>query len=1689
MLKYEVLPVIRDERPQNPCQPSPCGPNSECRVSGDSPSCSCLPEFVGAPPNCRPECISNSECPTNQACINQKCVDPCPGLCGQNAICRVFSHSAMCLCDGGFTGDPFSQCSPIRDSPPEVLQPCNPSPCGVNAKCEERGGAGSCQCLPDYFGNPYDGCRPECVLNSDCPSNQACVNQKCRDPCPGTCGQNAECQVVNHLATCNCLVGYTGDPYSICRITVNEPRKIDFLLHKNTVTIDGLLLAERVYVNPCQPSPCGPNSQCREVNEQGVCSCLPEFIGSPPACRPECTSSSECAADKACVNRKCVDPCPNVCGQQAECRVRNHNPICTCLSGFTGDPFTRCYRQPRKKPVTNRIGPFDTIKLKLISAPPPVVEREPLDPCVPSPCGANSQCREIHGTPSCSCLPQYLGTPPNCRPECSINAECPSHQACINQKCRDPCPGSCGLNTQCSVINHTPICSCLAGYIGDPFSVCNPEPIPEKSKMHYPPRLKFKNHNIHFNKSVRDPLPPEDPCNPSPCGSNTQCNNGVCSCLPEYHGDPYTGCRPECVLHTDCDRSRACVRHKCVDPCPGTCGTNAICEVLNHIPNCRCLEGMQGNAFIQCSPVPSKKILTEVPIPSYHKLTNLTELDVVQNPCQPSPCGPNSQCRVVNQQAICSCITSFIGSPPFCRPECTTNSECPLNLACRNQKCSDPCPGVCGRGAQCHVTNHSPFCRCLERYTGNPFVSCQQIIEPPVPPPRQTCLPSPCGPYSQCREVNESPSCTCLPEYIGAPPNCRPECVTSSECPTNQACIQQKCRDPCPGLCGQSAECRVLSHTPSCVCPEGMEGDPFTLCKEKRIQELDQLDPCSPSPCGINARCTSRQDAGSCQCLPDYFGNPYEGCRPECVLNSDCPSNKACQQQKCQDPCPGTCGQNALCNVLNHIPSCSCISGYSGDPYRSCVPERKTNFQIKTNFVIFHGLPTLIAVKEYVNPCQPSPCGPNSQCREVNEQAICSCLPEYVGAPPVCRPECTISSECPADKACVNQKCVDPCPNTCGDQAICRVVNHSPICSCRAGYTGDAFFRCFPKPRKSCHSQMVGSSPNCFHISKAVPPTPVQKTPVDPCVPTPCGPYSQCRSQGDAPACSCLVGYIGAPPNCRPECRINAECPSSQACINEKCRDPCPGSCGYGAICNVINHTPSCTCPPGYSGDPFSQCQPVPPPPPTRKTQYEPKSVTWTQTIPPSSAVKLDDPCNPSPCGPNAQCNNGVCTCIPEYHGDPYSGCRPECITSADCSRELACSRNKCFDPCPGTCAPNAICTVLNHVPMCTCPEGYNGNAFVQCKPTPRKYFPSRPCSKPNDTQLNDFLPAPALVQPCQPSPCGPNSQCREVNQQAVCSCVPGYIGTPPLCRPECTSNSECLSHLACVNQKCNDPCPGSCGRNAQCSVVNHNPFCTCLPRFTGNPFVGCQQIIEPPRQDIVPQDPCRPSPCGPNSECRAVGETPTCTCLGDFVGSPPYCKPECVANSECPSNLACINQKCRDPCPGLCGSSATCRVVSHTAMCICDAGLTGDPFTQCQPIVQDVEIINPCQPSPCGANAECIQRNGAGACQCLTDYFGNPYEGCRPECVLNSDCPSNRACQQQKCRDPCPGSCGQNAECNVVNHTPMCNCFAGFIGDPYRYCSQPPERKRVPIIHVVVLMAVVVDVVTNSKHCFVLYS
>jgi len=99
---------------------------------------------------------------------------------------------------------------------------------------------------------------------------------------------------------------------------------------------------------------------------------------------------------------------------------------------------------------------------------------------------------------------------------------------------------------------------------------------------------------------------------------------------------------------------------------------------------------------------------------------------------------------------------------------------------------------------------------------------------------------------------------------------------------------------------------------------------------------------------------------------------------------------------------------------------------------------------------------------------------------------------------------------------------------------------------------------------------------------------------------------------------------------------------------------------------------------------------------------------------------------------------------------------------------------------------------------------------------------------------------APIETNPCQPSPCGPNSQCREVNGYSMCSCLIGYYGTPPTCHPECSIDSDCSQNRACSNQKCRDPCPGACGENAQCHTISHRPHCICPPGFTGNAFSRC---------------------------------------------------------------------------------------------------------------------------------------------------------------------------------------------------------------------------------------------------------
>lgn len=184
------------------------------------------------------------------------------------------------------------------------------------------------------------------MQNSDCPFDRACANNKCVDPCVGICGQNAECAVINHISTCSCVKDYEGDPFTLCKRVQRESSFLCLFpertlpLKKKSLTSSPYLIAR---IKPCEPSPCGPNSVCREFGEQASCSCLSGYFGIPPSCRPECLVSTDCEQNKACVNKRCRNPCENTCAQNALCVVRNHNPICRCPVQHSGDPFINCF--------------------------------------------------------------------------------------------------------------------------------------------------------------------------------------------------------------------------------------------------------------------------------------------------------------------------------------------------------------------------------------------------------------------------------------------------------------------------------------------------------------------------------------------------------------------------------------------------------------------------------------------------------------------------------------------------------------------------------------------------------------------------------------------------------------------------------------------------------------------------------------------------------------------------------------------------------------------------------------------------------------------------------------------------------------------------------------------------------------------------------------------------------------------------------------------------------------------------------------------------------------------------------------------------------------------------------------------------------------------------------------------------
>lgn len=429
--------------------------------------------------------------------------------------------------------------------------------------------------------------------------------------------------------------------------------------------------------------------------------------------------------------------------------------------------------------------------------------------------------------------------------------------------------------------------------------------------------------------------------------------------------------------------------------------------------------------------------------------------------------------------------------------------------------------------------------------------------------------------------------------------------------------------------------------------------------------------------------------------------------------------------------------------------------------------------------------------------------------------------------------------------------------------------------------------------------------------------------------------------------CICSPGFTG----------------SSNGCIDI---DECAGNpCPSGAVCKNQPGSFSCQCPGGTAGDPYIE-----------------------------GCVKTGAPqgcSDENPCPTGEQCviedftGESLCICVTGYVRDKQTGL---CRDNNECT-EL---RDK------PACGINAICKNLPGSYDCQCPQGFNGNPFLECLEC---NSPDCRCQPPY--KLTDGN---CVLASCEADgSCPSGAECITITGGvSYCACPKGFRAQP---------DGSCVDINECAEQA------QICGFGAECFNQPGTYECACPNGYSGDPYNG---LCSPAQKKCLSD-----KECPENERCVQPGE---CAC------PPPYfIDPQ-------DKNI------CKSPCERFaCGLNAKC-IPNDPPKCVCETGFKGDPFQGCVD-------IDECQSAPCAYGAHCINLIGDHKCVCPKGMTGDPYKGeCvlespgspKTECQLDSDCSSTLSCQDGSCINPCSTTiCSANKYCETENHVPSCKCNVGY--------------------------------------------
>ncbi|ODN00058.1 Sushi, nidogen and EGF-like domain-containing protein 1 [Orchesella cincta] len=943
-----------------------------------------------------------------------------------------------------------------------------------------------------------------------------------------------------------------------------------------------------------------------------------------------------------------------------------------------------------------------------------------------------------------------------------------------------------------------------------------------------------------------------------------------------------------------------------------------------------------------------------------------------KNLCDPSPCGKAAECSVSDGRAVCYCFRGLNGNPyDECAPgRCRSTKDCPRGKFCRQGECtSDP------------------------------------------------CNPSPCGNGGECSIVRGHSKCSCQRGYTGLPPNCVKSCNENYDCSDDEACIKNICQSPCPGPCGQNAECRVLSDGPKrtaqCSCPSGYIGDPLKTC--------NVLDANGP---------------------PGYVGQPPDCTRKDCDSDEDCPFGRKCIQNVCDKgqpkSCDSKCGLNAQCimSPTTSDPICVCPPGTTGNPVIRCTSQSTS--------------------PSWGDPCSPNPCQSPAQCQIIRGSRVCVCPDGYIGDPincvlatPSAYPRtsstssgnvgggCRYDAECRQTENCIDGRCQqDPCNGMCGYNAVCEAAyqrryrsissgkllrSQESVCTCPPGHEGNPYVSCMP-------------------IRTGPPPSsdfPQSTSAADPvCFPSPCGQFAECSVVNNSPMCTCQPGFEGNPYQ---ECRyptIPTPSKKSPPPSSSSSALPKTTSFSYPSELDYQGHSW------GHHTDGIDSRQP----PPDRNYFGSSGGSRWN--TPPSHTTHRDPPpyhhgdrpVYPYPEPPQhnynkddrdfhaGKTNNNVYPTSPHQHHHQYhtpDGLDTPTPKTLDRPMSPIIPTENAGDFYTETVNNNNMhpTTSYHHHPHP--PNNLD-------TPTPRTLDRSMPPINPTEDSRDECTFKNPYADYDMES-CGVGRRCeRDFHGVKRCVCISPFDCTGPTSfynRASCQTSRDCLlSDLICVNSTCRNPCspehsPCAGIAYSECRVIERNVLCTCRRGFVGNPASGLD--------------------CRPKREVAIHHHTPQALAVSAMHGN--YSDRNNFLNAN-------FNE-------------------TDTNDIIISAGSSGSTSRQhhrTDRAHDDTELKNVIDLGRCGfgsgqhcdEKSHCRVIDGSPMCVCKTGYKGE-YPHCKPECEKNEDCSETMACQYHQCIDPCmeeKSYCAKNAVCRIKDHIASCECNPGYAGVPWVECSKKEE-------------------------------